>query len=162
MSPELLSLIAIIIALTLTVIVYILLRLKRHPEVIIYATHDLKRPAIINLVLENTGKDIAHNVRFECNKRIPARAFGFDDAPKPGYMTDGPLIHGISSFAPGEQRIITWGQYGGLKKGLGDDVLNVTTIYYSKPPLIFRRRRYKTTSRIDLLSVEGTGASETG
>jgi len=156
MSPELLSLIAIIVALTSTIISYILLRLKRHPEVVIYAVPDLQRPTIINLVLENTGKDIADNVRFECNKRIPARAFGLEDAPKPGYMTDGPLVNGIPSFAPGEQRIITWGQYGGLKKGLGDGVLDVTAIYYSKLPFTVKRRKHKTTSRIDLRSLEGT------
>jgi hypothetical protein len=160
MSPELLSLIALLIALTSTVINYLLLRLHRDPEVVVYAVPDLQRSTIINLILENTGKGVAHNVRFECNRKIPARAFGFENAPEPASMTDGPLVNGIPSFGPGEKRIITWGQYGGLKKGLGDEVLDVTAIYFSKPPLRIGRQGHKTTSRIDLRSFEGTDASD--
>jgi len=160
MSPEILSLIALIIALTSTVINYLLLRIQREPEVIVYAIPDLQRSSIINLVIENAGKGVAQNVLFECNRSIPARAFGFENAPEPEAMTDGPLVNGIPSFGAGEKRIITWGQYGGLNKGLGDDVLDITAIYYSKPPLRIRRQKHKTTSRIDLRSLEGTDASE--
>lgn len=160
MSPELLSLIALLIALSSTVINYLLLRLQRDPEILVYAVPDLQRPTIINLILENTGKGVAHDVRFECNRRIPARAFGFEDAPEPESMTDGPLVNGISTFGPGEKRIITWGQYGGLKKGLGKEILDITAIYFSNPPLKIKRQKYRTTSRIDLLSFEGTDASD--
>jgi len=160
MSPEILSLIALLIALTSTVINYLLLRIQRDPEVIVCAIPDLQRSTIINLIIENTGKGVAQNVRFECSRNIPARAFGFENASEPKTMTDGPLIHGIPSFGAGEKRIITWGQYGGLKKGLGDEVLDVTAIYFSKPPLRIGRQKHKTTSRIDLRSFEGTDASE--
>ena len=160
MSPELLSLIALLIALSSTIINYLLLRLQRDPEVVVYAVPDPQRPSIINLVLENTGKGVAHAVQFETNRKIPARAFGFDNAPDPESMNDGPLVDGIPSFGRGEKRIITWGQYGGLKRGLGDEVLDVTAVYFSKPPLRIGRQKHKTTSRIDLRSFEGTDASD--
>ena len=160
MSPELLSLLALLIALSSTVINYFLLRLQRDPEVVVYAIPDLQRPSIINLIVENTGKGVANDVKFESNRKIPARAFGFENAPDPEAMIDGPLINGIPSFGPGDKRIITWGQYGGLKKGLGDEVLDITAVYFSKPPLRINRQKHKITSRIDLRSFEGTDASD--
>lgn len=160
MSPEILSLTALLIALTSTVINYLLLRIQRDPEVVVYAIPDIQRSTIINLIIENTGKGIAHNVQFKCDRNIPARAFGFDNASEPESMTDGPLINGIPSFGAGEKRVITWGQYGGLKKGLNDEAIDITAIYFSKPPLRIRQQQHKTTSRIDLRSFEGTDASE--
>jgi hypothetical protein len=160
MSSEILSLIALLIALTSTVINYLLLRIQRDPEVIVYAIPDIQRSTIINLIIENTGKGVAQNVRFECNRKIPARAFGLENPPEPESMTDGPLINGIPSFGAGEKRIITWGQYRGLKMGLGDEVLHITAIYFSKPPLRIGQRKHKTTSTIDLRSFEGTDASD--
>ena len=126
MSPELLSLIALLIALTSTVINYLLLRIQRDPKVIVYAIPDVMRSSIINLIIENTGKGVAEDVSFKTNPPIPTRAFGFDDAPVPKNMTDGPLVNGIPSFTTEERRIITWGQYGGLKKGLGEYILQIT------------------------------------
>ncbi len=160
MSTELLCLLALLIALSSTVINYLLLRLQRDPEVIVYAVHDWQRPLIINLVVENTGRGVASDIKFESNRNIPARAFGFEDAPNPENMTDGPLINGIPSFGPGEKRIITWGQYYGLKKGLADEVLDITAVYFSQPPFRIKRQKHKTTSRIDLRSFAGTDASD--
>ena len=160
MSPELLSLIALVIALTSTVINYLVLRLQRDPEVVVYAVPDPQRPSIINLVLENTGKGVAQDVRFECPRDIPSRAFGFENAPIPESMKDGPLINGIPSFGTGEKRIITWGQYGGLKAGLGDEVLDVTAVYFSTPPLRIKKQKHRTISRLDIRSFEGTDASD--
>lgn len=160
MSPELLSLIALVIALTSTVINYLVLRLQRDPEVVVYALPDPQRPTIINLIIENTGKGVAHDVRFECTRDIPSRAFGFENAPVPESMKDGPLVNGIPSFGPGERRIITWGQYGGLKAGLGNDVLDISAVYFSAPPLKIKKQKHKTTSRVDIRSFEGTDASD--
>ncbi|NKW88866.1 hypothetical protein HGG65_04530 [Alteromonadaceae bacterium A_SAG4] len=159
MSPEILSLIALVIALTSTVINYLVLRLQRDPEVVVYAVPDPQRPTIINLVIENTGKGVARDVRFDCPRDIPARAFGFENAAVPESMMDGPLINGIPSFGPGEKRIITWGQYGGLKAGLGDEVLDISAVYFSSPPLMVKKQKHQTTSRVDIRSFEGTDAS---
>ncbi len=159
MSPELASFIAVLVALASTLISYILMRLKRHPEVVVYAVPDREQPVVINLVLENKGKDIARDVTFNADKKIPARAFGFEDAPQPGYMADGPLVNGIPTLRPGEQISITWGQHGGLRKGLGDDVLEVTANYYSKLPLGLGNRKHEKMSRVDLRSFEGAAQS---
>lgn len=159
-SSEILSLVALVIAVSSTVINYLVLKLQRDPEVVIYALHDERRPSIINLVIENSGPGVAQDVSFKSNRPIPARAFGFENAEEPDAMIDGPLIQGIPSFARRERRIITWGQYGGLKKGLGDDVLDITATYYSRPALSLTRQKHSTTSRIDLRSFEGTDASD--
>ncbi len=160
MPPELVSLIAILVALAATVISYILMRLKRHPEVVVYAAPDREQPVVINLVVENKGKDTARDLTFNADKKIPARAFGFEDAPQPGYMADGPLVNGIPAFRPGERISITWGQYGGLRKGLGGDVLEVTANYCSKLPLGLGRRKHEKMSRVDLGSFEGAAQSK--
>ncbi len=161
MSPEILSLVALIIALSSTVINYLLLRLQRDPEVTVYAIADVQRPSIVNLIIENTGKGTAHDLNFTFDRNMPERAFGIEEAAQPPIMNSGPLINGIPSFSPGEKRIITWGQYAGLKKGLGDEAINITSTYYSRPPLRFFRQKHKATSGIDIRSFEGTDASDT-
>lgn len=159
-SADIVSLVALVVALSSTVISYLILKIERDPDVVVYALHDERRPTIINLIIENSGAGTAHDVAFQANRPIPARAFGFEDAKQPEAMTDGPLIHGIPTLGRGEKRIITWGQYGGLKKGLGDEVLDVTATYFSRPPLSFTPQRHRTTSRIDLRSFEGIDASD--
>jgi hypothetical protein len=160
MNTEILSLMAVVIALTSTIISYLVLCSQRNPEVIVYALPDWRRPTIINLVIENIGKGRARDVRFEASRLIPKRAFGFDNAPEPLSMDGGPLIHGIPSLAGGEKRIITWGQFGGLRKGLGENVLDITATYKSYPPLRIIPKKHKTTSCIDTKSFEGTDASD--
>ena len=155
MSLELMSLVALIVALAATISSYALLRLKRYPMVVLYAERDRKRSAVINLVLANKGKDAAHDVKFLCNKKIPSRAFGLEDAPKPGYMTDGPLVDGIRFFGAGKKIVITWGQYGGLKRGLGEDLVEFTAIYHGWLPLRMGRRKWEKVSRVDLRPYKG-------
>ncbi len=160
MSSELLSLLALIIALSSAVINYVLLRLQKDPEVTVFAIPDIQRPSIINLIIENKGRGIAHDVKFSSDRDIPERAYGIETAEQPEIMRGGPLINGIPSFSPGEKRVITWGQYAGLNKGLDDKPINITAIYHSYPPLKIFRQRHKTTSSIDIRSFEGTDASD--
>jgi hypothetical protein len=160
METEMLSLLALVIALTSTIINYLVLRSQRDPDVIVYALPDSRRPTIINLVIENIGKGRARDVRFEANRPIPKRAFGFDNAQEPEIMREGPLVSGIPAFASGEKRIFTWGQFGGLRKGLGDNTLEITATYKSYPSLRFSPKKHKTTSHIDIRSFEGTDASD--
>ncbi|MBA4417771.1 MAG: hypothetical protein C0392_07660 [Syntrophus sp. (in: bacteria)] len=159
-NTEIVSLVALIIAFTSTIINYLVLRSQRDPEVVVYALPDARRPTIINLIIENVGKGRARDIRFESSRPIPERAFGFDNAPVPGPMKDGPLVRGIPAFAPGEKRTITWGQFGGLRKGLGEDVLDITATYKGYPAMRFTPKSHKTTSRIDIKSFEGTDASD--
>lgn len=161
METEIISLVALVIALTSTIINYLVLRSQQDPVVIVYALPDTRRPSFINLVIENVGRGRARDIRFLANRPIPKRAYGFfPDAPVPDTMKDGPLIDGIPAFSAGEKRIITWGQFYGLEKGLGDDVLDITATYKSYPTMRFTSKRHKTTSHIDIKSFKGTDASD--
>lgn len=160
MQAEILSLVALLIALASTVVNYLLLRAQEDPEVVVYAVADLKRPSFINLIIENIGKGIARDISFAADRPIPSEAFGFENAAAPKQMKKGPLINGIPFLHPGERRIITWGQYGGISRGLENKALNVTSEYYSSPKLKILRKKHSTISNIDLKSFEGTDASD--
>jgi hypothetical protein len=160
-GSSLLGLVALAVALTSLVVNYLLLREQHDPYVVVYALADRRRPSIVNLVIENIGKGIAHDVRFFASEPIPGNAFGFENAPVPKQMTDGPLIAGIPMLSPGESRVITWGQYGGLKAaGLATRDLVVKAAYRSKPRLRITDSKHQSISRISIKSCEGTDASD--
>ncbi|MEX0915318.1 MAG: hypothetical protein WDZ60_05440 [Wenzhouxiangellaceae bacterium] len=159
-DTAIISLVALVVATASMLISYRLFRLQNDPEVVVYATPDEKRPSVVVLIIENTGGSIARDVDFSFAVPIPGKAFGFEDAPAPEPMSAGPLVTGIPSFGPGAKRIITWGQYGGIHKGIGDSVLDITARYRGRRSLMFYRRRYKTVSRIDIKSFEHTDVSD--
>lgn len=106
-----------------------LLRAQSDPYVVVYARSDELRPGLIELVIQNLGKTVARDVRFQFSRPMFWRAFGMtDDDARPGEpMAHGPLVTGIPALGPGEMRRITWGQFGGLRKALGDTSIVVTT-----------------------------------
>ncbi|KAB2959196.1 MAG: hypothetical protein F9K16_12590 [Thermoanaerobaculia bacterium] len=108
-----------------------LVRLQMQPQVILYVTHDLERTTIFMLVVKNIGHGVARDVKFFPERPIPAHAFGIAEPDKREQktMTDGPLVEGIPLLAPGESRLITWGQIGGLTKALGGKPLAVNFEY---------------------------------
>lgn len=114
-----------------TGLTYRLVRLQSDPKVIVYSRPDLDRPSIISLIVENIGRDVAYDVRFSSSRPIPMNAFGieFQSAAKAEVMKEGPLIEGIPQLGPGSTREITWGQFGGLVKAIGDEPLNLTFTY---------------------------------
>ncbi len=132
------SIVLVGIAVAATAINYILLRSQLDPHVIVHATNDDRRPSFIILVIENIGKRIARDITFRANAQMPAKAFGFDNAPTPQPMTEGPLVTGIKALAPGDRRVITWGQYHGLMKGLSDGQIMITARYRSAPVLFLQ------------------------
>ncbi len=160
MQAEIISFVALLIALASTVVNYVLLRAQRDPEIVVYASHDTKRPSIINLIIENIGNGIARDISFKADRSIPAEAFGIENAKVPEQMKKGPLIYGIPFLHPGERRLITWGQYDGLCKGLDDKAIDISTTYFSNPSLKIVRQKHTTISRIDIKSFEGTDASD--
>jgi hypothetical protein len=160
MSPEIVSVVALVVALSSTTISYLVLRQYLDPLVVVYAVADPTRPSIISLIIENIGNGIADDITFESNRTIPTRAYGFENAPMPPTMKDGPLIHGIPSLVRLERREMTWGQFGGLHAGLGGDVLEISATYFSRAPLSLIRTKHRHTSRIDIRSFEGTDASD--
>lgn len=132
------------------------------PHVIVYAKHDEARPSILLLIVENVGKRLAVNVSFKLSRSLPHRAFGInqESAKQPKNMISGPLIDGIPSIGPGASRILIWGQYWGLTKGLGDDVVKVTCKYESKRPGIFGNKKHNTECLVDVKSFKETDATD--
>ncbi len=154
------SIVLVFVTVSATYINYRIYRLHKDPEVIVYSEHDLKRPSIINLIIENVGSGIAKNIEFSSDKPIPNRAFGIDEnAPSPKHMTKGPLVVGIPELGPKSKRVITWGQYNGLIKGLGIETLTIT-VKYSAKKVFFRAPNFQSDFTLDVKSYEGTDASE--
>ena len=68
-------------------------------------------------------------------------------------MTEGPLIEGIPALGPGDSRKIVWGQFGGLRKALGDDVIGISRTYRHGT-----RKMAPTLALLDVRSFKGTDA----
>ena len=100
-----------------------ILATQSNPCVILTVVHDEERPTILQLVARNVGTGLAHDIKFEFSRPLPARAFGLnkDDAKEATEMKNGPLIDGIPALGPDECRKIDWGQCGGLVAALGNE-----------------------------------------
>ncbi len=105
-----------------------ILAAQSDPCVILTVVHDEERATILLLVARNVGTGLAHDIRFEFSRPLPARAFGLSeaDAKEAKEMKSGPLIDGIPALGPGECRKIDWGQYGGLVAALGNEPIVAT------------------------------------
>lgn len=147
---------AAVVAAFYTYITGRLLRAQLEPNVIVFVRHDPDRPSILDIRVENIGRDVAHDVKFQASRSIPSRAFGIteESAGPIAYMTDGPLVEGIPALGPGDYREITWGQYGGLRKALGDDAISLSYTYRKG------RRTFTASSKLDIRSYAGTDISE--
>jgi hypothetical protein len=66
----------------------------------------------------------------------------------------------LPCLGPSSKRVITWGQFDGIRKGIGDGYLDIEATYFSHPALAFRRRKHVTQSRLDIKSFENTDASD--
>jgi len=160
LSAFIVSLVAVIVATTSTLISYLLFRDAKDPHVVVYADPDLKRPSVINLIIENTGRSAAWDVTFQSTKPVPQEAFGIEKAPKPAQMNRGPIVNGIPCFGPGSKRVITWGQFDGIRLGIDGDYLDITATYRSQPSLAFWKRTHQTVSRVDIQSFENFDVSD--
>ena len=155
------SCILALITITATIINYLFFRSQIDPNIIVYVTLDNDRATIILLVIENIGKGLAYDISFKTNREIPEHAFGFENAKMPESMKSGPLVSGIPALGPSARRVITWGQYGGLKKGIGEEVINITIKYKSKNTIIPGYKHHETYCPIEIMSFKGTEASDT-
>lgn len=139
---------------------YLLFRISSDPHVIVYVKHDRDRPTLLLLVIENIGRGVAYGVRFELSRRIPRFARGIAPTGKRKEleeMMEGPLISGVSALAPGEQRVITWGQYGGLRDALGRNPVQVRALFEGGWPI---RTGHQVESVLEVTSFEHTDAAE--
>ncbi len=114
------------------------------------------------LIIENIGKSIAYDVKFETSKPIPKSAYGNDarKAKMAEPMDEGPMINGIPALGPGSKRIINWGQYGGLKKYFGDETITVTIKFKSERIGPFFSKEYVVKCPLDIKSFEHTDTSD--
>jgi len=153
---------ATLIAGTAAVVSYLVYRTQADPDVAVYAESDEGRPSIVNLIIENKGNASAHNVRFSWEGKLPANAYGVSvgGEDKSEQMKEGPLVHGIPFLPPGGKRVITWGQYGGILKGLDGRTMEVRIEFASKRRLRRGYRQHETSCPLEILSFEATDASD--
>lgn len=154
------SIVAAIIAVSATIINYLFFRSQVDPHLVVYATHDDRSPSIIFLIIENIGKSVAKDGRFEFSKPFPRDTFGFENPPQPQILNKGPLFTGIPSLGPNAKRIITWGQYGGISALLGDGVVNVKVRFKGDLPGSLFSKKYTVNCPLDIKSFEHTDASD--
>jgi hypothetical protein len=156
------SLAATFIAGSVAVISYLLYRSQADPDVIVYAELDRKRPSLLNLIIKNQGEGCAYDVRFAWSGTLPARAWGIQEAtaPMPNLMTEGPLIRGIPFLLPDGTRTITWGQYGGIAKGLNGRTVNIQIEFNSKRRVIRGFRQHETSYPLEIASFEAIDDSD--
>ncbi len=131
-----------------------LLDAQTDPCVVVSTTHDSNHPTIIQLVIKNIGSGLARDINFHCSRPMPMRAWGIvvKDAT---IMEAGPLIEGILGLAPGEERRIDWGQYGGLMKAIGTEPVFITASFKKND-----KEMPSVVSAVDVKSYKDTTASE--
>lgn len=152
-----------LIATASIVVTYAVFRSSTDPVVIVYADPDLKRPSIVNLIIKNIGNGAAHSIKFKPTRPLPYKAFSIEVPEKmPASMEIGPIVTGIPFLAPGQQITLTWGQYGGLYKYIGDEPIQVETQYYTVGKTRFYSRRLSATSSLDVKTFERSESSEHG
>jgi len=125
------STVAVIVTAFSTYFVWQTLQSQNDPKVIVYVKHDANRPSLLVIVIENIGRDIAEDVKFTTSRQIPSEAWGVA-SPTTGpekIMEDTAFIHGIPALGPGDPRVYTWGQYGGLSAALGENPVVVEYTY---------------------------------
>lgn len=149
--------ISAVVAAIYTYLTHRLVRLNVEPKVIVYTKSDRERATILMIVVENIGRDIAHDVRFTADRAIPFRAFdtSLENARPAEEMRSGPLINGIPALGPGATREITWGQFGRLSRALGDVPIQITVTYRHG------KRQFSDSAVLEVNSYEGTDASRT-
>lgn len=130
-----------------------LVKAQAYPNVLVYVHHDNTRPTILQIVIKNFGTATAKNINFEIYDKVPNRAFGLDPdtAAEAQTMEDGPIIEGIPSLPPNEERKIDWGQYGGLLKAIGDKQIKVKANYLNE-----ENKKMITSSVLEIKSFKGT------
>ena len=133
---------------------YLLVRIASDPHVIVYVNHDTgSRVGLMLIIIENIGRGVAHDVKFNLSREIPRFAKGITPTGKKNQgvenMSDGALVTGIPYLAPGERRTIAWGQYGGLLDELGPVPVRVEATFEGGWPV---RHDHETESLLEVMS----------
>ncbi|MCK4842206.1 MAG: hypothetical protein KAT04_10040 [Methylococcales bacterium] len=155
------SLLMVLIACASATVTYVVYRSVTDPEVIVYADTDKKRPSVVNLIIKNIGKGPASDITFSSDRPLPTRAYGID-IPKdmPEAMKDGPIIIGIPYMAPEQSLVLTWGQYGGLVKFIGEIPITIKTKYKRKNSIRPSSKCLVSVSKLDIQCFKLTDSSD--
>lgn len=145
--------VTMIIAISATVVNYVFVRSQTAPDIVIYADVDDRRPSIIILVVQNVGRSVARNVRFDLPEYFPQKAFGIGDAPRPEPMTSGTLVNGIPALPAGCRRVLTWGQYAGLHRAIGDEAVSISVHYQGDRLGPFQPMEFSVSFPVDIASL---------
>ena len=130
------------------------------PEIIVYVDTDKKRPSLIILIIENIGKGAAENISFETSRDLPEKAFTIEEPQSmPKTMISGPIVDGIPFLAPNQKIIISWGQYGGLKKYIGGNNIIVKAKYRRANSMTWFNRS-SSSSQLFVEAFHGTDISD--
>lgn len=159
---EWVSIFMAVIAVATAIVTYAVFRSATDPIVIVYAQPDLQRPSIINLFIENIGRGAAHAITFRTSRPLPHQAFGIappEEMPKA--MTSGAIVDGVPFLAPGQRISITWGQYGGLTKYIGDEAIRIDAFCYRGHKRLFAKK-LQAASNLDVRMFGGSESSEHG
>jgi len=152
-----------LVATASAIVTYSVFRSSTDPVVIVYADPDLKRPSVVNLIIRNIGNGAAHSIKFKLTKPLPYNAFSIDEPKEmPEIMQVGPIVTGIPFLAPAQQITLSWGQYGGLYKYIGDKPIQVQSLYYAAGKYKFYSRRLSAISSLDIRMFERSESSEYG
>lgn len=139
-----------LIATASAMITYAVYRSSTDPEVIVYADTDKKRPSVVILIIENIGKGPAENISFKTSRSLPEKAFSIEEPRNmPKTMSSGPIVSGIPFLAPNQKIVLTWGQYGGLKKYIGGESI-VVTAYYGRANAKFWLNKLSSSSKLSV------------
>jgi hypothetical protein len=145
-----------VVAAVYTYLTFQLVRAQREPKVVVYVCGDPDRQTIVMIRIQNIGRDVATDIKFKASRPIPANVYGVspEDVKLPAaVMTRGPLIDGIRVLGPGDSRDITWGQFGGLLRVLGQEPIEIEFTYRHGD------RRLSGRSWLDVASYLDTDAS---
>jgi hypothetical protein len=158
---DLISVLMMLIAIASTVVSFSVYRASTDPEVIVYVEEDRKRPSVLVLIIKNIGSGPATDISFHSDRPLPTKAFGIgDSAEMPAEMNAGPLIVGVPYLAPGQDLVVTWGQYHGLKKFIGNRPIEITTKYSGTKTWFSGNRNLQSASKLDIVSFELVNGSD--
>jgi hypothetical protein len=152
-----------LIAVATAIVTYAVYRSATDPTVIVYAQPDLQRQSIVNLIVENIGRGAAHGVVFKSSRPLPEKAFTIGVTDKmPDTMESGPIANGVPFLAPGQRLLISWGQYGGLYKYIGDEPIRIDAFCYRSHSKGLFSKRLRSSSTLDIRMFQISESAEHG
>ncbi|WP_343619504.1 hypothetical protein [Acinetobacter proteolyticus] len=149
------AVLTITISLLALLVTYAVFKSNQKPQIIVFATPHYGKASFIQLNVKNIGNGIAENVIFSSNQPIPRRAFGISKLQaKKEIFENGIFKHGVRVFPPNYSYIYDWGQFGGLKEALNDEIIIFKVSYLYKHPLNLWKSKHTDISIIDIRELE--------